>query len=292
MPSVLQPYGRRKSSKRVSHWGRLATGLRQSVTDLLGVGVEQSAMPSRRAAAARSHIARSVSMIRESRTCRNLATLAGSTSFWTQRPYSCRWLASSGYISSKWISHARRWKARASAQEAADVGERAAGEVVRLEVAEGELQLPLALLPRGFEVAQEPRQGALEASGTKACLPLRRDGSSDAYGNGPPSRTPRPRPAGNGNPCAADWVPHAEQSVTKTNPSGEKPCGQWKSANQNRASSALVNGPGRSATHGDSMCSGVQPGYHSRNWSTGTTSATAINSSPRHRWARAFHVRL
>ena len=51
--------------------------------------------------------------------------------------------------------------------------------------------------------------------------------------------------------------------------------------NQNRSSSALVNGPGCSASHGDSISSGVQPGYQSRNWSTGTISATATPSAQR-----------
>ena len=45
--------------------------------------------------------------------------------------------------------------------------------------------------------------------------------------------------------------------------------------NQNRSSSALVNGPGCSASHGDAISSGVQPGYQSRNSSTGTISAMA-----------------
>src|SRR3954449_361408 len=59
-------------------------------------------------------------------------------------------------------------------------------------------------------------------------------------------------------------------------PSGEKPRGQWKSTNQNRDSSALVNGPDFIRSQGSSRCSGFQPGYHSRNWSTGTISAMVL----------------
>ena len=58
----------------------------------------------------------------------------------------------------------------------AEVGERLAGEVVALEVAEAELELPLALVPDGVEVLEELRHVLLDARGAVADLPLRRDG--------------------------------------------------------------------------------------------------------------------
>ena len=99
-------------------------------------------------------------------------------------------------------------------------------------------------------------------------------GTADSYGKGPPMRCTSPLPGGSGSQWAAVWVPHAAQSVMYRYPSGEKPRGQWKSMNQKRSSSSLTNGPLGSATHGDAVSAGVHPGYHSRNWSAGTTSAT------------------
>ena len=60
---------------------------------------------------------------------------------------------------------------------------------------------------------------------------------------------------------------------TEWKPSGEKPRGQWKSTNQKRDSSSLVNGPDFMRSHGSSMCSGFHPDTKSRNRSTGTISA-------------------
>ena len=120
----------------------------------------------------------------------------------------------SGYISSKWISHARLWNVAGVDEVLADVGERLAGEVVALEVPEAELELPLALLPDGVEVLEEPRQVALDAGGAVAELPFRVVAISPSYGNGPPRRVARPLPGGSGSQWAAVCVPHAAQSVT------------------------------------------------------------------------------
>ncbi len=58
------------------------------------------------------------------------------------------------------------------AHELAELGERLAGEVVALEVAEPELELPLALVPDGVEVLQEPGHVLPDPSGSVADLPL------------------------------------------------------------------------------------------------------------------------
>ena len=58
-------------------------------------------------------------------------------------------------MSSKWISHARRWNVRASVRNWPISASERAGEVVALEVLEAELELPLALLPDGVEVPEE-----------------------------------------------------------------------------------------------------------------------------------------
>ena len=57
-----------------------------------------------------------------------------------------------------------------------DLGQRLAGEVVALEVSEPELELPLALLPDGVEVAEELGHVLLDARRAIADLPLRGDG--------------------------------------------------------------------------------------------------------------------
>src|SRR6185295_18026454 len=46
-------------------------------------------------------------------------------------------------------------------------------------------------------------------------------------------------------------------------------------------SSSFVNGRDFIRSHGSSMCSGFQPGYQSRNWSTGTISAMVMTPSNR-----------
>ena len=119
----------------------------------------------------------------------------------------------SGYINSKWISHARLWNVRASIEVLTDVGQRLPGEVIALEVPEAELELPLALPPDGVEVLEEPRQVALDAGGAVAELPHSEVVAiSPSYGNGPPSRVAKPLPGGSGSQGAAVCVPHAPRS--------------------------------------------------------------------------------
>ena len=84
-------------------------------------------------------------------------------------------MASSGYMISKWISHARLLERARVGDVLADLGQRLAGEVVALEVAEPELELPLALFPDGVEVAEELGHVLLDARRPVADLPLRRD---------------------------------------------------------------------------------------------------------------------
>ena len=70
------------------------------------------------------------------------------------------------------------------------------------------------------------------------------------------------RPCGAGDELEAEWR--------------EADRGQWKSTNQNRDSSSLRKGPDFIRNQGSSMCSGFQPGYQSRNWSTGMISAMVM----------------
>ena len=82
-------------------------------------------------------------------------------------------MPSKGYISSKWISHARRVERAGVDDVLADVGEGLAREVVALEVAEAELELPLPLLPDRVEVLEERRDVALDARRRGSRAPTR-----------------------------------------------------------------------------------------------------------------------
>ena len=187
---------------------------------------------------------------------------------------------SSGYMISKWISHARCWNVRASMHELADVGERLAGEVVALEVARARARAPTCARPRWHRSSagtwacssrcgrRGSRSPTREVIGHLALVEER-----SAHPLHEPAGRRQRQLVGGESGCA-----HGAQSVTNRKPSGEKPRGQWKSTNQNRPSSSFVNGPLRSAATESSVSSGVQPGYQSRNWSTGTISATASPS--------------
>ena len=165
---------------------------------------------------------------------------------------------------SKWISHARFWNVQRVAHELAELGERLAGEVVALEVAEPELELPLPLVPDGVEVLQEARHVLPDASRPVADLPLRRD--RDLALVEERSAHPLHEPAGGWQRQLVGCELGRPGGVgDELKPSGENPRGQWKSTNQNRSSSAFVNGPDFIRSHGLSMCSGFHPGYHSRN---------------------------
>ena len=76
---------------------------------------------------------------------------------------------------SKWISQAAGLERAGVDDVLADLGKGLALEVVALEVAEPELELPLAFLPDGVEVAEELGHVLFDACCPVTDLPLRGD---------------------------------------------------------------------------------------------------------------------
>ena len=174
---------------------------------------------------------------------------------------------------SKWISHARCWKRPGVVHVLAELAERLAGEVVALEVAQPELELPLALVPDGVEVLEELGHVLLDPRRPVPDLPRRGHGHLALVEERPAHALHEPA-GGRQRQMVGGELRRPRGVATNCIPSGEKPRGQWKSTNQKRSSSCFVNGTDFIRNHGLSRCSGFQPGYQpSRNWSTETTSA-------------------
>ena len=83
-------------------------------------------------------------------------------------------MPSKGYISSKWISQRALVERARVDHELTDLGEGLAREVVALEVAEAELELPLARVPDRVEVLEERGDVALDPRRRESRAPTRR----------------------------------------------------------------------------------------------------------------------